>query len=106
MRIYFAKKEPQVCLFLKMILVLSNVLITKLQIIRVITLFMLQRCMGFSTRNANRGNLYLPQPSTDYLKNAFIYNGPEVWNALPNHIRDANTLGTFKIRLKEFLEII
>ena len=59
---------------------------------------------GFSTRNANRGNLYLPQPSTDYLKNAFIYNGPKVWNALPNHIRDATTLGTFKIRLKEFLK--
>ena len=59
---------------------------------------------GFSTRNANRGNLYLPEPSTDHLKNAFIYNGPKIWNALPNHIMDATTFGTFKIRLKEFLK--
>ena len=35
-------------------------------------------------------------------ENAFYHSAPQVWNSLPFDIRDANTLGDFKSRLKTY----
>ena len=34
---------------------------------------------------------------------AFSYQAPLLWNKLPVNVREADTLATFKIRLKTFL---
>ena len=35
-------------------------------------------------------------------ENAFCHSAPQVWNSLPFEVRDANTLGEFKTRLKTY----
>ena len=54
----------------------------------------------FSLRDAE-GKLNIPKPRTNYLKNSFSYNGAVLWNSLPVRLRQAETLQSFKVGLRE-----
>ena len=53
------------------------------------------------TRNCH--GLYVPCPRTNILKRSFAYQGVLVWNSLPDHVKSACNLTTFKTMCKEFL---
>ena len=41
--------------------------------------------------------------STVYKQRSLQYYGPQLWNSLPNYVRDANSLETFKTLCKLWL---
>ena len=46
------------------------------------------------------GKLYVPKPSTDYLKRSFSYSGASLWNGLPESLRSVTSLAAFKTCLE------
>ena len=48
------------------------------------------------TLRDTEGKLTIPMPRTNYLKNSFGYSGAVLWNSLPVHLRQADTLKQFK----------
>lgn len=46
--------------------------------------------------------LALRKPRTEYLKLSFSYNGAALWNSLPQDLRECNSLGAFKEKLKSY----
>ena len=53
------------------------------------------------TRNCN--NFNLPCTRTSAFHKSIFVNGPQIWNNLPNHIRESPSLIVFKRRYKTFL---
>lgn len=55
-------------------------------------------------------SLQLPLPKTENEKRSFSYDGPKVWNSLPEHIRKAKSLNDFKSKIAncyfEFLNLV
>ena len=45
----------------------------------------------YNLRNIS-GNLCLPQPRTNSMKNGFMYDGAKLWNSIPNEIRESKSL--------------
>ena len=41
--------------------------------------------------------------ATDYGRRTFVYNGPRLWNALPEKARTASSIDTFKKTVKSIL---
>ena len=58
---------------------------------------------NYRTREANRRISYVPQPNLEYFKRRFIYVGPNIWNNIPNSIRNVNSIQSFEKRMKEYL---
>ena len=58
-----------------------------------------------STRFAN-SLLDVPRTNTEIGKRAFSVAGPKLWNSLPLSVRTANSLSTFKSRLKTHLFLL
>ncbi len=55
-------------------------------------------------RSQNAGRLVTPKVSkTTVGCRAFSYQAPVLWNQLPAHVKEADTVSTFKTRLKTFL---
>lgn len=55
-------------------------------------------------RSLNAGHLVIPRVSKSTVGNrAFSYQAPVLWNQLPAHVKEADTVSTFKTRLKTFL---
>ena len=55
-------------------------------------------------RSQNAGLLVVPRISKSTVGGrAFSYQAPALWNQLPAHVREADTVSTFKVRLKTFL---
>ena len=48
-------------------------------------------------------SLQLPLPKTENGKRSFSYDGPKVWNSLPEHIQKAKSLNEFKSKIAAFL---
>ena len=48
-------------------------------------------------------NLTIPVTKTRFGERSFAVAGPTVWNALPNNVKNAESLDTFKKRLKTHL---
>jgi len=44
-----------------------------------------------------------PFVRTDFARRVFRFSAPHTWNALPKSVRDSDSLGSFKSRLKTFL---
>ena len=40
--------------------------------------------------------LFVPFPRTNFMKNSFSYSGAVLWNSLPCHVREAESLSQFK----------
>ena len=51
--------------------------------------------IGYKLRRSET-NVRIPQPHTKYLKRSLSYSGAILWNSLPRHIREVNTLSSFK----------
>ena len=67
-----------------------------LQIICVMHLLIVETCIIILQEDPNRCNLYVPQPNLEYFKRSFIYVGPNVWNDIPDSVRNVNSKHSFK----------
>ena len=64
-----------------------------------------------NTRRNNPNNVFLHKPvydrkvhrSVTHFNNSFAYAAPNLWNSLPFDVRSANTLGSFRRKLKSHL---
>ena len=55
---------------------------------------------SYATRNA--ANFHMPKVRTSLLHKSIIYQGPVVWNSIPDEIRNSKSLNLFKIKLKNY----
>ena len=58
---------------------------------------------NYSLRSIAHHDLVVPRPRTNYLKDTFSYKGPHVWNDIPNNIRSAESIYSFKKCFKTHL---
>ena len=56
-----------------------------------------------ATRNA--ANFHIPKARTMLTYKSIVYQGPVVWNSIPNEIRNSITLNLFKCKYKKFLQV-
>ena len=49
-----------------------------------------------SRRSISNNDLYVPKPNTELFRKSFVYSGSKLWNNLPYHVKNAETLGKFK----------
>ena len=49
-------------------------------------------------------NVYVPRPDKEMSRFMFNYNGPRNQNLLPVHIKECNTLQSFKHGLKKYVK--
>jgi hypothetical protein len=54
----------------------------------------------FLNNTRNNEIYFIPYVRTNYGKFSLIYQGPNVWNNLPQDIRNANSLSIFKNMLR------
>ena len=59
---------------------------------------------NYSTKGSNRRILYASQHNLECFRRSFIYVGPNVWNDIPDSIRNVNTMQRFKKRMKEYFK--
>ena len=57
---------------------------------------------GYSTRQ-NHVNLVCPRYRTTLFKHSIFYYGPQLWNALPNEIRNVSSHTQFKRKIKDYM---
>ena len=55
---------------------------------------------GYNTRGTDGMNVYLPTLKKDIYKNSFLYKGGQLWNRLPDVVKDSPNLETFKYYYK------
>ena len=60
------------------------------------------RYSEYNLRNS-LNKVCVPKPRTDYLKRSFSYSGACLWNSLPEQLRSAPSLKSFKVALNKFL---
>lgn len=49
-------------------------------------------------RSAANQTLYIPKPRLEIYRKSLAYSGPKIWNTLPEPVRNAPNLGSFKQR--------
>ena len=49
-------------------------------------------------RSATNQTLYVPKPNLEMYRKSLSYSGPKLWNTLPESVRNAPSLGSFKQR--------
>ena len=54
----------------------------------------------YDTRGTYGINVYLPTVKKDIYKNSYLYKGGQVWNRLPDVVKDSPNLETFKYHYK------
>ena len=71
------------------------------------TQFMFDKCTNIhshNTRSASSGNYVIPKMKTAEGQTASVlFSGAQVWNELPTHVRQVQSIHTFQERLKEYL---
>ena len=55
-----------------------------------------------TTRASSQKVFYLPHHKTNMFRKSFNYQGPKVWNDLPEYIRSSPSVSTFKQSAKKF----
>ena len=58
---------------------------------------------SLNLRSSENGTLNIPRARTAFYDNSFTCSAPKLWNALPQTVRDAESLLTFKKHLKSIL---
>ena len=53
---------------------------------------------NYNLRDISSG-LSLPKPSTNNMKNSFMYDGAHLWNSIPKEIRESKTLSSFRNKI-------
>ena len=66
------------------------------------TFMQISRIHSYSTRQANLAHLYTRKPKLTKFKRSFTYRGVTLWNELPEHIRNTESLNYFKTKLTTF----
>ena len=61
----------------------------------------ISRIHGHPTRSAVKGDLFVPRKTTSISQQAVLVAGPRLWNMITSAIRNAQSIDTFKVRLKE-----
>ena len=56
---------------------------------------------NYNTRQ--RESYHLPLMRTKLAQNTFVFNGPKYWNSIENEIKQATSLHTFRLKLKQCL---
>ena len=54
-------------------------------------------------RSQNKSLLTVPSTNLSFGKKAFTFSGPEIWNSLPQNIKNSETITKFKSQLKTHL---
>ena len=62
---------------------------------------MLQDINKYQTRSTTNYNVLIPSIRTSLYKQSFSFNGPFVWNNLPNHLKQSVSLSSFKYNYKK-----
>ena len=52
--------------------------------------------LGYNTRSTHMMNVYLPAVKKDLFKNSLIYKGGQLWNRLPEWVKESPSLESFK----------
>ena len=55
-----------------------------------------------SSHHATMSNLSVPRSNMEKYRESFAYQGPILWNKLPKHITELDSLAAFKCALKDF----
>ena len=50
------------------------------------------------------GNLYIPKMRTSKGQSSFVFSGASIWNELPTQVKQAQSIDSFKEKLKEYLQ--
>ena len=53
---------------------------------------------SLNLRSAANHTLYIPKPNLEIYRKSLSYSGPKIWNTLPEHVRNAPSLESFKQR--------
>ena len=61
---------------------------------------------NLNLNSSDNGSLYVPKSRTSLYNGSFSYTAPKPWNALPQTVRNAGSLNTFKKNLKAILLLI
>ena len=56
-----------------------------------------------TTRSAVKGDLFVPRKTTSIAQQAVSVAGPRLWNMIPSTIKNAQSIDTFKVRLKNII---
>ena len=54
-----------------------------------------------ATRSAVKGDLFVPRKTTSIAQQVISVGGSRLWNTIPSTIRNAQSIDTFKVKLKE-----
>ena len=57
---------------------------------------LLSESHSLNLRSSENGTLNIPRARTAFYDNSFTCSAPKLWNALPQTVRDADSLLTFK----------
>ena len=60
---------------------------------------------SYSLRSANSGNVFVPRPNSNFMKKTFHYSGTILWNSLPKHLKNIQSIDSFKKQYFNFLLI-
>ena len=53
--------------------------------------------------SVTNNDVMVPRANMSLFKSSLAYNGPKLWNNLPNEIKNMNSLYSFKISLKDYI---
>ena len=56
---------------------------------------------GHATRSTVKGDLFVPRKTTSIAQQAVSVAGSRLWNMIPSTIKNAQSIDTFKVKLKE-----
>ena len=54
------------------------------------------------TRHVNENDVYVPDVNTEIAKCSFLYQGPVVWNRLPDSLKECTDVEGFKNMAKKY----
>ena len=59
----------------------------------------------YQTRAVTNNDLIVPRAYLSIYKSSVAFNGPTLWNSLPSHIKEADSLYNFKNSYKTYLRV-
>ena len=59
---------------------------------------------SYGTRAISSGNFYIPKMRTSKGQSSFVYSGASVWNEQKKPVKQAQSIDSFKEKLKEYLQ--
>ena len=57
----------------------------------------------YSLRSSAKGNLFVPKPNSNFMKQTFHYSGTILWNSLPPYLKLIQDIDLFKKKYTDYL---